>query len=103
MRSISIDWLGAASAVMAVLLMAAAGLASCSDPQPNASPNLGGVSITLPDGAVVHAEVVSTVAEQQRGLMFRRDLAPDRHGLLRRRGPIARPHQEVTCRIAPGR
>ncbi len=81
MRSISIDWLGAASAVMAVLLMAAAGLASCSDPQPNASPNLGGVSITLPDGAVVHAEVVSTVAEQQRGLMFRRDLAPDR-GML---------------------
>ena len=81
MRSISIDWLGAASAVMAVSLMAAAGLASCSDPQSNASPNLDGVSITLPDGAVIRAEVVSTPEGQQRGLMFRRELAPDR-GML---------------------
>ena len=66
---------------MAVLLVAAAGSSGCSDPQPSASPSRDGVSITLPDGAVIRAEVVSTPEEQQRGLMFRRQLASDR-GML---------------------
>lgn len=81
MRSISIEWRNAASAVMAVLLVAAAGSAGCSDSQPNVGPNLDGISVTLPDDTVIGAEVAGTPEEQQRGLMFRRALAPDR-GML---------------------
>jgi len=75
------DRRGTASALTVVLLVAAAGSASCSDSQPDVSPAMDGVSVTLPDGVVIRAEVVSTVEDQQRGLMFRRALAPDR-GML---------------------
>ncbi len=34
--------------------------------------------VTLPNGAVIQAEVASTPAEQARGLQFRDELAPDR-------------------------
>lgn len=81
MRSISIEWPNAASVVMVALFVATAVSVGCADPQPKASSNLDGVSVTLPDGAVIRAEVVSTPEEQQRGLMFRRQLAADR-GML---------------------
>lgn len=82
MRSkLTVDALQAIVTVMAVLLAVAGGFASCSDSRSAVSPSADGVSITLPDGAVIRAEVVSSAPEQQRGLMFRRELAPDR-GML---------------------
>lgn len=81
MRSVLIDSRSGALTLLAVLLVAVTGLPSCSNPQSSAGSNLDGVSITLPDGAVIRAEVAGTPEEQQRGLMFRRALAPDR-GML---------------------
>lgn len=76
-----IDERQAVVTIVAVLLVAAGGFSSCSDSPSAASPSADGVSITLPDGAVIRAEVVSSAPEQQRGLMFRRELAADR-GML---------------------
>jgi len=76
-----IDWRGVASAAMVVLLVAAGGLPGCSDSQSGVPKSTGDVSVTLPDGAAIRAEVAGTPEEQQRGLMFRRELAPDR-GML---------------------
>jgi hypothetical protein len=51
---------------------------ACSDSPPATTASDGTVPITLPDGEVIRAELASTPAEQARGLMFRRELAPGR-------------------------
>ena len=65
---------------MMAVLLAAVSFVGCADAE-RESTGLDGVTITLPDGATIRAEVANTAAEQQRGLMFRRELAPD-HGML---------------------
>ena len=44
-------------------------------------PRLPSTPITMPDGEIVHAELATSFGEQQRGLMFRTILEPDR-GML---------------------
>jgi uncharacterized membrane protein (UPF0127 family) len=62
------------------LLLAA--LLACSSSQTQTSgPSLTTVPVKLPDGTVIRAEVAMTPAEQQRGLMYRRELPPGR-GML---------------------
>lgn len=56
--------------------------ASCrSTPSPDASSNLPTIPVTLPSGATIRAELATEPRDQQRGLMFRTSLAPDR-GML---------------------
>lgn len=51
---------------------------ACADSERTAGSFGDTVPITLPDGAVIHAELATSPEEQARGLMFRRELAPDR-------------------------
>lgn len=54
-------------------------LVGCSGNQSSAPVSrLPVLPVTLPNGAVIHAEVASTPAEQGRGLQFRDELPPDR-------------------------
>lgn len=57
-------------------------LASCrSSPSPDTSTELPTIPVTLPNGKVIRAELATEPRDQQRGLMFRTTLAPDR-GML---------------------
>ena len=56
-------------------------LAGCSDPDTVKLEDFGTRQITLPGGEIVHAEIASTQAQVERGLMFRTSMAPDR-GML---------------------
>ena len=51
---------------------------ACSDSQRVPTSSDDTVPITLPDGAVIRADLAATPDEQARGLMFRRELAPER-------------------------
>jgi uncharacterized membrane protein (UPF0127 family) len=65
----------------APLACLALGISACdSDRPPTAAPP-GTVPVALPDGGVIHAELVTTPQKQAQGLMFRPELAPDR-GML---------------------
>lgn len=56
-------------------------LAACSDPNTVKLEDYNTRDVTLPGGEAIHAEVVSTQAQVEKGLMFRTSLAPDR-GML---------------------
>ena len=56
-------------------------LAACSDPNTVRLEDFGTRDVTLPGGQVIRAEIASTQAQVQHGLMFRTSLAPDR-GML---------------------
>jgi len=64
----------------AALLLAAA-LCGCSSQPSGEETGLPTVPVTLPNGKVIRAEVATRPADQQRGLMFRSSLDPDR-GML---------------------
>jgi hypothetical protein len=70
-------WLtrGAVAVLLALLALLAS---ACGDSQPAGGSFGNTVPITLPDGSVIHADLAGTPEEQARGLMFRRELAPDR-------------------------
>ena len=69
------------TAVLATALLAVVSASLSCTGSPSEGNSADGVALTLPDGAVIQAEVVSTPAKQQQGLMFRRKLAPER-GML---------------------
>ena len=56
-------------------------LAACSDPNTVKLDDFYTREVTLPGDVVIHAEIASTQAQVERGLMFRKSLAPD-HGML---------------------
>jgi uncharacterized protein len=56
-------------------------LAACKDPDTIKLEDFGTRDITLPGGQVIHAEIASTQAQVERGLMFRSSMAQDR-GML---------------------
>ncbi len=57
-------------------------LVSCrTSPSPETSTELPTIPVTLPSGKVIRAELATEPRDQQRGLMFRTSLAPDR-GML---------------------
>lgn len=56
-------------------------LAACGDPNTAKLDDYFTRDVTLPHGDVIHAEVASTQAQVEKGLMFRTSLAPD-HGML---------------------
>lgn len=56
-------------------------LESCQSGSTGAAAPPGTVPVTLPDGGVIYAEVVTTPQKQAQGLMFRHELPPDR-GML---------------------
>ena len=67
-------------------ILALALCAACSGPPPAVVPGaeqaqLPTTEVTLPDGAIIEAELAISSAEQARGLMFRAELPPDR-GML---------------------
>ena len=65
--------------VLAVLVLL---LAACeSSPPRTSSASLSTLTLTLPDGAKIEAELAVTPEQQARGLMFREALPPDR-GML---------------------
>jgi hypothetical protein len=66
-------------AVVVFVLMLSS--AACGDPDTVKLEDYGTRDVTLPGGELIHAEVVSTQAQVQKGLMFRKSLAPDR-GML---------------------
>jgi len=67
---------------LAVLLSLALGLGCRSTPAGgDQEPRLPTIPVTLPDGAVIRAELATEPADQQRGLMYRTSLALDR-GML---------------------
>ena len=63
--------------VWSLLALAACGSSEKQDP----GPALTTISLKLPNGRVIRAEVASSPAEQQRGLMFRTEL-PAGRGML---------------------
>ena len=72
------------SAPLAILALAL--WAACGGPPPAVPRGLGPAQlpttqVTLPDGALIEAELAISSAEQARGLMFRAELPPDR-GML---------------------
>ena len=56
-------------------------IGACESSGPRGAAPPGTVPVTLPDGGVVYAEVVTTPQQQAQGLMFRPELPPDR-GML---------------------
>jgi uncharacterized membrane protein (UPF0127 family) len=66
-------------AVIAFVLMLSP--AACGDPDTVRLEDYGTRDVTLPRGELIHAEVASTQPQVQKGLMFRKSLAPDR-GML---------------------
>jgi uncharacterized membrane protein (UPF0127 family) len=70
---------GSAMAVIAFVSMLSS--AACGDPDTVKLEDYGTRDVTLPGGELIHAEVASTQAQVQKGLMFRTSLAPDR-GML---------------------
>ena len=54
---------------------------ACEPSGPGTGAPPGTVPVTLPDGGVIYAEVVTTPQKQAQGLMFRPELPPDR-GML---------------------
>jgi uncharacterized protein len=56
-------------------------LAACHDPNTVKLEDFGTREVTLPGGKVIRAEIASTQAQVEHGLMFRTSLAPDR-GML---------------------
>jgi uncharacterized membrane protein (UPF0127 family) len=56
-------------------------LAACSDPNTVKLEDFNTRDVGLPGGQTIHAEVVSTQQQVEKGLMFRTSLAPDR-GML---------------------
>ncbi len=72
-RGLALCWLAA-------VLWLACG-ASPGDAPPPSAAQLPTTPVTLPDGAVIRAELAVTPEEQARGLMYRSELPPDR-GML---------------------
>jgi len=68
-------------AKMAPVLALLAVLAACRDTDTVNLDDYYTRAVTLPGGIVIHAEVASTQAQVEKGLMFRKSLAPD-HGML---------------------
>jgi uncharacterized membrane protein (UPF0127 family) len=79
MRPESISHRASALAFIAPALLFA--LAACGDPDTVKLEDYGTRDVTLPGGELIHAELASTQAQVQKGLMFRTSLAPDR-GML---------------------
>ncbi len=77
----------ASSARFLTLIVLLAGACGGAEPENPAGrdkvyrPELPTAAVTLPDGAVIEAELAVTSEEQSRGLMFRRYLPPDK-GML---------------------
>ena len=74
------------SGLAPLAILALALWAACSGPPPAAPSDsqpvqLPTTQVTLPDGALIEAELAISPAEQARGLMFRAELPPDR-GML---------------------
>ncbi|MBT9331968.1 DUF192 domain-containing protein [Paracidobacterium acidisoli] len=70
------------SAVLFVSLLAATITACSQEPRiPYAPPRPANTAVTLPDGAIIHAELADTEAEREYGLMGRIRLPEDR-GML---------------------
>jgi hypothetical protein len=65
--------------VAACVLLSA--LAACGRSDRATLADLAMRDVTLPGGRIIHAELATTPAEMERGLMFRTSLAPDR-GML---------------------
>jgi uncharacterized membrane protein (UPF0127 family) len=59
----------------------ALGISACEPGGPTTAAPPGTVPVTLPDGGVIYAEVVTTPQKQAQGLMFRPELPPGR-GML---------------------
>jgi len=68
-------------AILVLALWAACGGPPPAVPQGSAPAQLPTTQVTLPDGALVEAELAISSAEQARGLMFRAELPPGR-GML---------------------
>jgi len=66
---------------LAAVCLLLSAVVACSHPHQATLADLSLRDITLPGGQVIHAELATTPAEMQRGLMFRTSLAPDR-GML---------------------
>ena len=66
--------------VLTTLVLTAA-LAGCRDPDVVRLEDFGTRAVTLPGGELIHAEVASTQAQVEHGLMFRTSMAAD-HGML---------------------
>lgn len=65
----------------APLACLALGFSACESGGPSAAAPPGTMPVTLPDGGLVYAEVVTTPQKQAQGLMFRPELPPER-GML---------------------
>ncbi len=68
-------------AILALALWAACGGPPQAAPSGSQPAQLPTTQVTLPDGALIEAELAISPAEQARGLMFRAELPPDR-GML---------------------
>ena len=74
----------------AALLITLCLAVSCESPPPDDT-RLPTVPVTLPNGKTIRAELATSPADQQRGLMFRPRLAADRGMLFVFAQPAARP------------
>jgi uncharacterized membrane protein (UPF0127 family) len=82
-----------------LFLFGALALSGCRTDDSGGSSGLNLRSVTLPDGFVVSAEVVTSGADMERGMMYRTELAAG-HGMLFVHGQPGRyPYWMANCKI----
>lgn len=82
-----------------IALTAFVSLTACGDSEQQFL-DINARQVTLPDGAVIHAEVKADRQSQAIGMMYRDSLAADRGMLFVYRGPMKEAYWMHNCKIA---